>query len=608
MRRIAPTDTNSQAIDTALKYHRAGRLAQAEAIYRQVLGTTPEHPDALHLLGMIAHQTGNHQAAIDLINRAIEADPANPFYYNNIGGVYRALGQHGQAIENYRKALALKTDLPEACNNLGISLKELGRHNDALGAYRKALSLKPDYAEAQWSYAMMQIPPVYDASGDMATARASFSRELGKLENWLTGSMPSGAPQAVGSHQPFYLAYQEENNRDLLSRYGVLCARLMAQHRDIETLPAAQTHEDGTIRIGVVSAHIQEHSVWNAIVRGWFEHLDRRRFELHAFHVGTKQDAQTRWARTRSTSYVTGLANLRQWVQAILGKQPHVLIYPEIGMDPLTIRLASLRLAPVQVATWGHPETTGLPTMDYYLSAEDLEPPGAQANYTEKLVRLPGLGCCYRPDAIDPSRPDLAGLGIDPDRPLLVCPGTPFKYTPPHDRIFTGIARRLGACQFAFFRHPVNEFSRALQHRLGASFRDAGLNIEDYVILLPWLDKPAFHGLLQSADVFLDTVGFSGFNTAIQAIECDLPVVTREGRFMRGRLASGILNRLDLAELVASDNDNYVDIVERLVKDSEYNMQIRQRIRRNRHALFDDTDVVRALETFLAGAVEEHPH
>src|SRR5438876_2417184 len=79
-----------QAIDVALAHHSAGRLDQAEHIYRQVLAVAPQHPDALHLLGVIAHQAGQHQAAIELINKAIQINPTVAAYFNNIGEAYRA--------------------------------------------------------------------------------------------------------------------------------------------------------------------------------------------------------------------------------------------------------------------------------------------------------------------------------------------------------------------------------------------------------------------------------------------------------------------------------------------------------------------------------------
>ncbi len=133
----------------------------------------------------------------------------------------------------------------------------------------------------------------------------------------------------------------------------------------------------------------------------------------------------------------------------------------------------------------------------------------------------------------------LDDLGIDLPSPLLLCPGTPFKYAPEHDQVFPRIARELGQCRFVFFTYSTPALSGKLRQRLERAFGNEGLDFGRYVTFLPWLTRAGFAGLMQRADVFLDTIGFSGFNTALQAIQCGLPVVTLQGRFLRGRLASG---------------------------------------------------------------------
>src|SRR4029077_7961795 len=99
--------------------------------------------------------------------------------------------------------------------------------------------------------------------------------------------------------------------------------------------------------------------------------------------------------------------------------------------------------------------------------------------------------------------------------------------------------------------------SNKLQRRLELAFTNDGLDFRDFGVFVPWLDRSSFYGLLQRADVMLDTIGFSGFNTAMQAVESALPIVTVEGHFLRGRLASGILKRMGLHELVASSPEEY---------------------------------------------------
>jgi len=104
---------------------------------------------------------------------------------------------------------------------------------------------------------------------------------------------------------------------------------------------------------------------------------------------------------------------------------------------------------------------------------------------------------------------------------------------------------------------------------------------------------------MQRADVFLDTIGFSGFNTAMQAVDCAFPTVTREGRFMRGRLAGGILRRMDMPELIAATKEEYVSLVVRLVQDKSYRASIGKKMLEHSGVLYDDLEPVRALEELL---------
>jgi predicted O-linked N-acetylglucosamine transferase (SPINDLY family) len=141
--------------------------------------------------------------------------------------------------------------------------------------------------------------------------------------------------------------------------------------------------------------------------------------------------------------------------------------------------------------------------------------------------------------------------------------------------------------------------SDKLRRRLEAVFARNGLDFDDFVAFVPWQQGPEFSGWLRRADVFLDTIGFSGYNTAMLAVECGLPIVTREGRFMRGRLASGILKRIGLPDLVAQTDEDYVALAVRLVQDASHRKRISERMETSRPALFDDLEVIRALDDFL---------
>jgi tetratricopeptide (TPR) repeat protein len=144
-----------QALKSAMEHHQAGRLQEAERIYQEVLKVEPDNPDALHLLGILAHQGGRHEIAIQLIGRALascgSARLVNPIVADalfNLGNALKGLERHEEALANYDKALEIKPGLTEALNNRGIALKELKRFEEAIASYDRAITIRPDFAEA----------------------------------------------------------------------------------------------------------------------------------------------------------------------------------------------------------------------------------------------------------------------------------------------------------------------------------------------------------------------------------------------------------------------------------------------------------------------------
>jgi predicted TPR repeat methyltransferase len=194
-----------QAIQAGMADHRAGRLPEAKAIYRKVLTFDPRNPDALHLLGVIAHQVGDHQQAIEYIrlaidycNQAVSRQPANPFVYNNLGEAYRALGRTQEAVACYEKALSIKPDYAEAYYHLGQTLGDQGKAEAAIVCYRKALSVNPDLVLAHYN-----LGTALRVQGKLDEAAACFQQVV-RLEpdnemaqyllSSLTGQNPERAP------------------------------------------------------------------------------------------------------------------------------------------------------------------------------------------------------------------------------------------------------------------------------------------------------------------------------------------------------------------------------------------------------------------------------
>src|ERR1700733_8444281 len=162
-----------EVFTAALGHHQAGRLNEAERLYRQILQADPHHADALHFLGVLAHQIGRHDMAVDLIGRAIAQNARIPAFHNNLGNALKAQGKLQEAAASYAEALSHKPDHVGALFNLALVLQMQGQLEEAAASYRRALSHKPDYAEAHGN-----LGNTLQAQGRLEEAVACYGRAL----------------------------------------------------------------------------------------------------------------------------------------------------------------------------------------------------------------------------------------------------------------------------------------------------------------------------------------------------------------------------------------------------------------------------------------------
>lgn len=354
------------------------------------------------------------------------------------------------------------------------------------------------------------------------------------------------------------------------------------------------------VRVGVVSGYFHDHSNWKAPIHGWLRHMGEG-IELHGYYTGFRNDRATRVARSLLHRFHQGKSG-EQLAELIVKDAVDVLIYPEVGMHPVTARLAAQRLAPVQCASWGHPVTTGLPTMDYFLSSDLMEPDGAQSAYRETLVRLPGLSfTCEAPDYRTRHAASRAQFGLGDDEIVYLCVQNLSKYLPRFDGLLAAIAGNVKGSRLVFIEGP-GDTTEIFRTRLRAAFDEAGVLFDRHVSFLPRLDRDRYHALNRVADIFLDTPEWSGCNSTLEALACDVPVVTLPGTWMRGRHSYAFYRRMDFDALTARDESHYIELAVRLGTDPRWRATQRQRIAQATTRLYGDPEPVRALSDFLRDA------
>lgn len=588
-----------------------GRLEEAEQLLRGALQADADDGNTHNRLGTLLRFKGEYENAEAHFREAIRLGADVGDAYNNLGAVLSEQGKPAEAEACFRSAVAHEPAHAMAWCNLGLILSNRALHEQTEECFRTAIQADPKYFYARIALVMNKLLEVYENEDEIARSRAAYQEALEDLCRWLPGDdqQVATAAESIGWVTPFHLAYQGKDDCELQATYGKFVCSLMAKRfPELASPPPMPALEAGKpLRVGVVSGFFFDHSVWKTLTRGWIENLDRSRFEIHGYYTRPVQDAATAAARLACSEFVEGLP-FEVLARKIRSSALHVLIFPEIGMDPVTTKLATLRLAPIQCNSWGHPTASGMPTIDYYLSSEVMEPESADHLYTEKLIRLPNLSVHYRPPAYPVRTLTRGAVGLRDNSVVFLCAQSLFKYLPQYDALFPRTARQLNDSQFVFFASQHSrELTDKFLRRITRAFEKEGVDPASRVVMLPRVDNSTFQAVARISDIYLDSIGWSGCNTTLESMVCALPAITCKGSAMRGRHTYAFLKMMGLEELVAADLPSYVDLAVRLGGDHDWRRQIRGQIEARLPRLFGDMACVHALEDFLYRATNKNP-
>jgi protein O-GlcNAc transferase len=613
------------------------RFTEALASYDKALAIQPSFGEAHNNRGNALNALMRFAEALASFDKAIAARPDSAEAHCNRGNALVQLERFDDALASFDRAIAVRPHFAEAHRGRGNALANLNRFGDALASFDRAIAIKPLYVDAWISrtetlftcnrndeavksaQAAIDIDPenalcrflscvcelriLYADEDDVEARRRAYENKLRAIcSDYEAGRLKANMIEAVAHCKPFYLAYQGRNDRDLQTLYGTLACRAIGAQFSRAAMPAPPEVAE-PVRVGFVSSHFYAHSNWKIPIKGWMSQLDRNRFTILGYHLGRQRDQETEVAAKLCSRFVHRARSLEAWRDEILADAPHVLIYPGLLMDELSLQLAAQRLAPVQCNSLGHPETSGLPTIDYFLSSDMMEPLDAAKHYTERLVRLPNLSIYYEPLATSRATITRGELGVRPGAIVFWCGQSLYKYHPQYDFVFAKIAKFVGNCQFVFIKHTKEAAVADLFHRrLDSAFSQWDLKASDHCLFIESLTTDRYVAAMGNCDIFLDSIGWSGFNSTSESLVHNLPVVTLRGALMRGRHSTAILNRIGVEETVADSINEYVSIATRLATNSEERRRISLEIGRNKHRVYRDRDCIAGLEYFIENA------
>lgn len=525
-----------------------------------------------------------------------EGQPLTPELAAAVGAEWDLLGEPARAAQAWARALPQA----DAALLLRIAQAQAGS-GDASAARATAAQARTRGGSsgsqlAAALLAALALPTVPEDSVEIGRARAEFAAGIDQLaREWPAERLRAGGATLDDlAHSHYTLAYQGADDRALACAFGdwySAAAQALA--------PAGPTPDPVARRIALVSAR------WNLGTIGayfgpWIGALRGAGWEVELFHLGSTADATTRALAAQASRFHHLEGPLASAVAALRECAPALILYPEIGLSPRVHPLAALRLAPVQAAAWGHPVTSGLPGIDRWLSCAEMEPAEGALHYRERLHLLPGLGTCYaRPARAAALAP--AELGLPPGRHVYLAPHAPVKLHPDVDTLLARIAAADRAACIVMFEDGAPALSARLRARMRRCFDEHGVNLDHHLVWLPRAAPERFRAVLRASDVLLDTPGFSGGNTSLDAIAQALPLVALPGSTMRSRQSAAMLRLCGVPELVAGSADDYVALALRVANDGDWRQALQQRLDHGAATLFDDAAPLAALTQVVGG-------
>ena len=594
--------TVAEALAQAADHHRAGRLAEAEGIYRRILSAYPKQADALHLLGVIACQQGRYEVAHGLITQATELSPGAADFHGNLGLVLFRLGKTGEALAAYQRAVAGRPDNWPAWLGLGDALGKLSQWTEAIAAYRRAIVLQPNLAvihhnlarvlaytgdydgaiaqcekairlDGKFGDAFVTLGATWLGKGDLDQAAAAYRKALelkpdradalSNLGNIYKEMGQIG--EAIALDDRALATDRSRAHFDSNRLYALHfdpaydAAALLREHRGwaarhaIGRRPYVTPHEndrapDRRLRIGFVSPDFRRHVVgWNLLP--FFRNYNRQELELFCYSNSPMADDVTRELRGAADNWreITRLSN-EQAAALIRSDRIDILVDLSLHMAANRLLLFDHKPAPVQVTYLGYCSTSGLETIDYRFSDPHLDPPGTDlACYSEKTVWY----WCYEPGGIAPevgALPALSGGGV-----MFGCLNSFGKVSPGALRLWASVMKQVAGSRIVL--HCLAGLHR---QRLLEQFGEWGIAADriEFVGVQPWA---VYMRTYQRIDIALDPFPYGGGITSCDALWMGVPVITLSGGTAVGRGGRSILSQVGLTENIADTQEGYLE-------------------------------------------------
>lgn len=571
-----------------------GQWEEAEGALRRASQLQPNNPEVALNLGTTLFMRGNTAEAGPLLEQIVKRSSKNPRAWFFHGQAHMRMKRLEEAAECFGKSIALEPVNDVAIRLRHIAHSELGLVDDAKKDLDEIERIRGGLTPAQQIMRGFILPTI---PRDRDEIRESRARVMETAKQMAASGLSVTDPLFEIGGTCFFLGYDRESEAEhqkaIAQMYLAVCPELewTAPHCTQPSPPRDR------VRLGVCSAFLRNHSV-GKVLGPLIQRLDREKFEVIILHTDHKSDDITKAIESRADKVVCLALDLFESRRQIAEEELDALFYPDIGMDPHTYFLAFSRLAPVQFTAWGHPSTTGIPNMDFFISTEAMETSESAAEYSEKLVLLPDVVTYFERPAKPEQPKSRAELGLPEDKTLYGCPQMLFKLHPDFDDAAADLLRKDPDGVLVLTQGRYAPHRRLLEER----WRKLHPDVADRLLFLPYLSFEDYLSLILAFDAILDPFYFGGGTTSLEIFAMGRPVVTMPTQLMRGRITCAEYMQMGFTDLLADSPEAFVDMAYRLAHDKDWQKRCREQIEQKSGALFENERIVRQFEDWVLSA------
>ncbi len=604
-------------------YRRAGELDRALEHFQQALQLQPDFIEAKFNLANCLHQKGDAKQAFALYVEILAADPNHVKAAFNSANILMGNGQYKSAIDAFRKVLALNNNHAEAHNNLAIVLAEWDQMDEAEIHYKHALTLHPQFTEAK-----KNLINLLESTGRSEEARAMIQSESSfRMGNAAVVLYEKAINPVIHTSQAEITSYREE----LLNVFQTIRSDSF-ESGDFNRISSAEVpslsnliyHGENEVAIKTAYANVfksvfptfipkgstfKKHigfvvtsgheGVFLKCMRGILNHISTDTFRITVICNYPNGEKIIRPEVTNTNIEFLSIPQaVAQAAELILTSNIDLLYYWECGTDKLNYFLPFMRLAPVQCTSWGWPVTSGIPNMDYFISAENLETDQSQDFYTEKLYIQKRLPIYYYKPPVPTVLKKLADFGLNKTNHHYICQQNLRKVHPDFDALVKGILEQDPSGTVVFIQDKYEAITNRLKKRLQVSCREVFTRI----VFLERLSEIDYLNVLALSEVALDTTHYGGgANTCYDAFACGTPLITMPGPYHRSRFAFAAYQQMDYTYCVTHSSEEYIRKAVELGTHKERRQEVSDYLKKASTVLFEDIEAVKELEhTFEA--------